>query len=152
MTMLTATELRGIIEKITYKPGWNFSLRDEPSDLHYYYTQSVFTITFSVPDAYGFSNMVTIVSQVMFSLEMFQDAERFVDWVMYQILDCEKHEMREFFRYDGVLVSDPHKKALSWLVNHVNQIARVNAILVVVCRVSLVVSVDAIKKIKQNAR
>jgi len=87
------------ISRITYKPGWEFFYVSNEwghqLQIHATVSHSV-TLT---PTRFIFSRIIP---------SLFCH-EAFLDWVKVILGEAELHELREFFRYDGELVDDPHK-------------------------------------------
>lgn len=86
------------IPKLRYKPGWEFSLRNEEwgpvLDIHATVPHSV-TLE---PTTFLFTRIIPLMTS----------RTAFKNWVKTLLLEAEIHEMREFFRFDGELVDDPH--------------------------------------------
>lgn len=103
--MPSYSKLADLISRISYKPGWKFELRRET--FLYSVTSSMLIITATVKDSRNPENTVEFVMQRMVP-EYLTDQELFLKWVKHTLMECEIHEMREFFRLDGELVDDPH--------------------------------------------
>src|SRR5579862_7724811 len=91
-----------MIAKLTYKPGWKF--RQVRGGL-YNYDQLV--ILAQVQNSHDPEQIVEFT--MMRVIPVFLTGETFLPWVTMVIAEAEYHELREFLRYDGALVDDPHK-------------------------------------------
>ena len=98
------------LAKITYKPGWEFAVADA-SDL---WLRGTVTIEFRclVPHRDDTSRMIHISGSVI--VPEYLPDDQFLRWFRHSVITpIELHELDEFFRYDGVRVSDPHKPVTS---------------------------------------
>lgn len=91
-----------IISKLSYKPGWDFTYDRFCTGTHalvihatVQHSQTLKTVTFQIR---------RIIPAVAVTT-----TEAFLSWVQDMLAEAEIHEMREFFRYNGELVDDPHK-------------------------------------------
>lgn len=109
--------LQGIISDISYKPGWHFSMEynnagaaREADRWHSLVISAevLHSATFE-PVTFVFRRIIPRVAQV--------DVTAFLSWAEDVIAEAEIHEMREFFRYKGELVNDPHKPVLGGLAD-----------------------------------
>lgn len=97
-------DIEKMTSKLTYKPGWTFAYQQD----RYY---NVLIIEGLVPDSrdpstmLAFSTRRPIPTFIEFEME-------FLDWVMQLLIEAEYHELREYFRYDGKLVSNPHSTGM----------------------------------------
>ena len=98
--MLSTRELQGIVERITYKPGWTIKVYDGRWEGQH------LVITTVVPDAYHLEQTTTV--DVHSSLPPMQNESQFCEWLAWRLGRIESHEMREFFRVDGKPIYDPH--------------------------------------------
>lgn len=102
--MLTFAEAVEIVAKVQYKPGWRFhvsSYQSYPAPICY------LQIIFTAPDVRtGIpGNIAGIVWP--FHAELY-DEKQLLGLALQAVLHCEDHEAREFFRYDGKQIYDPH--------------------------------------------
>lgn len=100
--MLTEDEINDHLDRITYKPGWSFAAytgRWEGMHL---------TISTLVDDAFKPGEMVTLRVECFLSPNDYKDTEALEAWLMWRLARIEVHEMREFFKRDGKVVSSPH--------------------------------------------
>ena len=105
---MTPKEFVAVIEGIRYRPGWKL-------EAGYRVGHNAVQIVLNalVDDAYGGpdARRIDVLMTTMLSaleLEYF-DVPRALDWVRRLFMEMEDHESREFFKYNGVRVFDPHK-------------------------------------------
>jgi hypothetical protein len=97
--MMTTSEVAEVVSRVTYKPGWRFTVyegRWEGTHL---------AITTVVPDAYGGPDLVIDVHSMVPPM---RDEAQVHDWLMWRLARIEVHEMREFYRVAGCVYDDPH--------------------------------------------
>lgn len=103
--MLTPATLAELVSRISYKPGWSFTLD------HQDYVLQCDTLTLiiraQVRDSRNLEQTVEFVMKRTIP-EYLTTPSMFLKWVAYTLREAEIHEMREFFRFDGDLVDDPH--------------------------------------------
>lgn len=102
---MTFFEARQMLSEIKYKRDWRFELheRDFRASWQLY-------VCFNAPDArtgQGWGLVVCTRSIAAFGRI---DEKQFVSWVFGVVMEAERHEAEEFFRYRGVQIYDPHKK------------------------------------------
>lgn len=103
MHLMTTGDLSREIAEFTYRPGWRLSVYE---DAH---LGPMLRIVASVPDGYhpeqvtdlGISSRIPPCARL--------GPRRFGEWLLWRLEETEIHECREFLRYRGELVSDPHK-------------------------------------------
>ncbi len=90
-------DLNNIIDKLSYKPGWEFwldagwlNIRAEV--LH---SETLLPVTFDI------KRIIPRVAQT-------SEAD-FLSWWEDILMEAEYHELREFARYQGKLIDDPHE-------------------------------------------
>jgi hypothetical protein len=98
--MLTTDEIRGWLARVTYKPGWFFTVYDGEWEGQH------FVITALVPDAYNPG--ATTVLDVHSALPPIPNQEYLWHWITWRVGRVESHEMREFLRVEGDAIHDPH--------------------------------------------
>lgn len=98
--MLTTAQLRGYLSKVTYKPGWEFEVYDGRWEGQHLVIRTV------VADSYNPGENVALDVHSM--LPPMENFSQFDNWLMWRLGRIEVHEMREFFKVDGKVVSDPH--------------------------------------------
>ena len=104
--MLSYESLAELVSRISYKPGWSFKLGRDGA-VFQCDTYTLF-IQAQVPDSRDPEQIVEFVMKRMVP-EYLHDEDMFLKWVKHTLTEAEVHEMREFFRFDGELVDDPHK-------------------------------------------
>ena len=98
-------DIEKITEKLGYKPGWSFAWQKD----QYY---DVLIISGLVPDSRDPSRMLAFETRRPIpGYLLTAGLNQFLDWVRQLLLEAEYHELREYFRYDGELVNDPHKSS-----------------------------------------
>lgn len=100
--MLSTEQLREHLTKVTYKPGWSFTVYDGEWEGQHIVIRTV------VHDAYDPTK--TTALDVHSMLPPMDSIDQFNNWLMWRLGRIEVHEMREFFRVNGTPVSDPHKE------------------------------------------
>ncbi len=99
---------REVLATVQYKPGWAIYIheghREDSLELR---------INLCNPNAYPDriyteDGIFRGLSRHPFKPLDFKTAESFVDWVFYRLLVIELHESREFFRFQGHPIYDPH--------------------------------------------
>lgn len=100
--MLNVQRLRGILGDVSYRPDWKFSIyEDEYEGPH---------IRIEAPVVNGYNPSETMVIGVNSPLPPFATEEELLRWLSWRLRRIESHESREFLRYKGQQVSDPHKE------------------------------------------
>jgi hypothetical protein len=99
-TLLTATQLTDELGRYTYKDGWVLEIFNDPYEGPFLY------ITVTVPDGYRPGEMTTLY--IRSNVPPIPTAEYFGLWLWWRLDQIERHETREFLRYDGDPWSDPH--------------------------------------------
>lgn len=107
--------VRGLLERVTYKPGWYIeAIRQD------YITHSVYQfgdwnsvcirVSMSVKDSEtGETVMLNRFNSLMdYDLERLDDAEVIKYFIHRAIWEMEEHEYHEWFKFDGIHVFDPH--------------------------------------------
>ena len=105
--MLKPTTLAELVSRISYKPGWTFELRQDRIIEDYAWLE----IKAQVRDSRNLEQTVEFVMKRTVP-EYLTTPSMFLKWVAYTLREAEIHEMREFFRFDGELVDDPHAVAV----------------------------------------
>lgn len=98
---LTATEMREIVRAITYKPGWEIMFRKEVGTDDVYVQIEATTLDSITLQPSTWKGGKHYLSQWMCRQEV-------VGVVFSAIEKAELHEMREFFRYKGASIYNPH--------------------------------------------
>lgn len=99
--MLSLQELRSELARVTYKPAWRFFLYE-----HGHGEGVWLSIRAELPDARRRGK--TTVVNIRTGVPPIPTTEYFHAWLMYRLGRIESHELREFYRVDGVRLCDPH--------------------------------------------
>jgi hypothetical protein len=95
--------IKEIIGKLSYKPGWDFALEQRAG-------RDTLVIGATVQHS---ETLETVRFQIRRLIpEVIITQEGLLSWVEDMLIEAEIHELREFFRYDGELVDDPHKSTV----------------------------------------
>jgi hypothetical protein len=90
--------LAGLVEKLTYRPGWSFHLSDRDRG------QGSRGLTLSIhvtgPDSYHPEKQISVVHFMPVPPAAFNERS-WRNWLFEQILLVEQHEAQEFFTIDG---------------------------------------------------
>lgn len=100
--MLTTSDLRTALSRISYRPGWELSIWEDQHE------GPVLRIVADVPDSYHPSQRVDLGIDTYLSpndRDTIVAFVRFVDWRLQRIAN---HEHREWFKLNGRVISDPH--------------------------------------------
>jgi hypothetical protein len=98
--VLTTSELDTHLRRVTYKPGWSFTVYDGRWEGQHLVIRVV------TPDAFAPSDQVTL--DIHSALPPMDTPGQFDRWLMWRLGRIECHEMREWYRVDGRPASDPH--------------------------------------------
>lgn len=98
--MLTTPEIQNLLDKVSYKPDWEFSVYDGKHEGQH------IVIRTPVQDAYDLDKIVVLDVHSM--LPPCETAEQFYNWLLWRLKRLEVHECREFFRVDNMVYDDPH--------------------------------------------
>lgn len=99
MAKLTVEEIKSIVEAITYKPDWSIHLKDDGERM---YVQIEATTLDSI------TKEPTKWKSGKSYLSPFMCRQEIVGTVFSAIEKAELHEIREFFRYKGASIFNPH--------------------------------------------
>lgn len=94
--MLTACDMTWELSKVTYKPGWSFSIQETGWE-----GPQLRIVVKKVENAYQPGEFNT-------PLPPMPDADYFHRWVAWRIERVESREVREWFKVDGDTIFDPH--------------------------------------------
>jgi hypothetical protein len=90
-----------VIKDLSYKPGWKYTLNYRSTGRHsLWVTAKVQHSTTLEWVTFDFERLIPATVQ--------NDLAGFLTWVEDITLEAEFHELREFLRYKGELVNDPH--------------------------------------------
>jgi len=98
--VLTTAEIQAHLEKVTYKPGWEFEVYDGRWEGQH------MVIRTKVEDTYNPGTMTTLDVHSM--LPPMRDTDALNEWLTWRLGRIEIHEMREFFKVEGKVVFNPH--------------------------------------------
>jgi hypothetical protein len=99
--MLSTADLQAELERVSYKPGWEFRAYD--GAWHGQHLQ----IRCEVENTYRPGETVPLDIHVVL-VGGFESPAQFHRWLLKRIVEAEVHEAREFFKVDGQIVFDPH--------------------------------------------
>lgn len=101
--MLTLRKINDLLADVGYRPGWEFSTyEDEYEGPHIRIVATLIN---------GYDTNITTDIGVNSPLPPFETEKEFLRWLSWRLRRIESHESREFFRYKGQLVSDPHQES-----------------------------------------
>lgn len=99
--MLTIGELRAELERVTYKPGWRFTLYQHRGG------EGVWlSIMAELGDAYH-PHRTTVIN-VRSAVPPIPDRSYFHAWLNWRLGRIEQHELCEWYRVDGTPLHNPH--------------------------------------------
>lgn len=101
--MMTYYETKAALAKVTYKPGWKFAIVDHGVN------SFALAISFEQIDTYNPDRTIKVGFHEPIYRGALVSIEAFQHWIITLIDKIERHEAREWFRYDGVMIFDPHK-------------------------------------------
>ena len=93
-----------LLKEITYKPKWRFSVASSPDWLS---PTAEVRIFMRVPDVITHIEG-DVAYPVFFQMDRDWSDEEIVHKVMWGVKTLETHEIREWFKWKGVNVEDPH--------------------------------------------
>lgn len=101
--MMTLDDVNEIIAGLTYKPDWMI-------DLEHRWGAVSLVLRMKVEDSRNPGETVKVRGGRTLDLYRLRTMapDRFLDWVFTEIMAMERHEAREWFRFHGELVDDPH--------------------------------------------
>jgi hypothetical protein len=102
--MLGVSEIQEHLDKIDYLPRWTFKAHEDASEGPY-----IRFLAEGVQDSYDLEKTLDIGFSSFISPNDRQSVETLLTYIRYRLERYESHECREFFRYDGEIVFDPHK-------------------------------------------
>ena len=110
---LTHEEIRAILARVSYKPGWTIVARRHPFGTYV-------LIDATVPDAeyveqwrrnpYPIEYIPSTRIGVRACVPQVSTERDFLDWLAWRMIKVERHESREFFQVDGKPWDSPHKR------------------------------------------
>jgi hypothetical protein len=109
--MRVERRLSALLARIRYKKGWDFSVsamygsdgQESPRTL-------ILHATHSEPDVNNPAKTVALVmNQCLDTEEMNSLSDRqFVEWIFKVVSEAELHEVKEWFKFNGECVENPH--------------------------------------------
>lgn len=90
-----------VFNKITYKPGWKFTLLPMPYGF-------VFILRVSTTDSRDASQPIDVVASRQYGPGEISSVELIIKAAGEMIKEIEEHEFREWFKFDGNCVTEPH--------------------------------------------
>lgn len=99
MAKLTIEEIKAIVEAITYKPDWQIILGDDGERMYVQIEATTLDSITKVPTKWKSGKTY---------LSPFMCRQEIVGSVFSTIEKAELHEIREFFRYKGASIFNPH--------------------------------------------
>lgn len=119
--MNTLERVRDLLSHVTYKPGWTITADWEQNNWESGYTGAWRRVQLTVKcrakdplEPNGKEYTITRLSSLhQFDIDHMQDKD-LVDYFIYRALwEMEYHEFKEWFRFDGVCIHDPHPEVTS---------------------------------------
>lgn len=105
---MTRSEIIKIVESISYKPGFSIKFNREPRDVD----MIEILFDYKTIDSTDFTKEAKLKDTLTIDLFYLKNMKKdmLIRMIYDKILDMERHEAGEFFRVDGELPYDPHKK------------------------------------------
>jgi len=105
MSSYMPPHLAGLVQAIAYKPGWEFSLRDEvePDGSG----GLTLDIVSESEDSFDFIRVIRVRHSFLIPPASY-NRDVWAAWLFDRVRDVETHEAGEFFRIDGVREFAPH--------------------------------------------
>jgi hypothetical protein len=98
--------LENVIAGLSYKPGWSFSMIQVPDTRRNW--RPVFIITATVRHAVTLEEVTFNIRRIVPRVALGSVGD-FLHWWEDILAEAEFHELREFARYHGKLIDDPHE-------------------------------------------
>lgn len=99
-SFLSADQITALVARMSYRPGWALSVFIDP------WEGPVFRVVADVDNAYDPGQRTEL--RINSRIPPCRDAAALFDWVCWRLCQIEIHEAREFFRFDGAMLYDPH--------------------------------------------
>jgi hypothetical protein len=99
-----------LLASVRYKPGWEFLITDAYDSNGLPDGRLVLTVSHRELDVTNPKNLITIVFNQMIEVSMLEAAgvEWFKHIIFEAIREAEMHELREWLKFDGENLEDPH--------------------------------------------
>jgi hypothetical protein len=94
-------EMQKTIDRVSF-PGVKFSVEEST------YEGPVLVVETSMPNSEDPSKMIDL--RIRSYIPPCPDVDVFLSWLTYRLCRIASHEVREWLRYDGVRVSNPHEE------------------------------------------
>jgi hypothetical protein len=103
---VTYEELVDRLNRFTYKPGWRMRLERMATGTPYLLVEFEAENTYRPGETIkvGFREPLPPGSSILFSSPGAFDA-----WLLSRLDEIERHETREWLKFDGVMIFDPHR-------------------------------------------
>lgn len=105
---MSPAEMFLLVKEITYKPGWTIELRSEGAGGRPYVQIEVDERSGASLDSHARDGTRTPWKSAKRYLSPFMCRQEIVGAVFGLIKDAEEHEIREWFRYRGASIFNPH--------------------------------------------
>ncbi len=99
--MLTLVEIQEALTRFTYRPGWTFTAYEGAAEGVHIQIKAEVRNAY-VPDE-------SVVLDIRSALPPMRSVGDLAEWLLWRMRRVEDHEAREWFRFDGKPVSDPHE-------------------------------------------
>lgn len=97
---LTIQQMQDELDKITYRKGWKFSVRQGA------FEGAILEVVAWLDDSVNVGKKMKFHPPI--PIPPCRSIEDFHLWLIYRLIRIESHEAREFFKVDGVPVFYPH--------------------------------------------
>lgn len=94
------TQLKEWLTHVTYKPGWKITAYATEFELTW------IAIEMTLEDSYHPGDVMSL--SIRSPVYEFMDVEDFKRWLAWRLARIESHEMREWLKWDNVVMFDPH--------------------------------------------
>lgn len=100
--MLTVEHLQSILDEITYRPGWELQVKDDPHEGPY------LRVIVPTKNSYDEDADLDLGINSYLSPNDRRDERAFIDFLIWRLERIESHEAREWLRRRGKAIFDPH--------------------------------------------
>lgn len=109
-----------LVERITYKPRWEIAVsrtRNLGDHIGRYDIPAVWiSVKLPAMDVHRPNREITLQNQKCFwedTLESMTDKDIIKHCICNVLLDTERHELDEWFKFDGIQIFDPHHEGVT---------------------------------------
>lgn len=102
--MLTFEQLQDEIARVTYRDGWTLAVERTR------WEGAVLVVSTRQPDSRADSGFTDL--RIVSHIPPMHASGDFRWWLLWRVLRIASHEAREFLRYDGAPIDDPHEETL----------------------------------------